>query len=513
MSFHLVYFILLLGFVNARGLFAQDEDDFLYDTFPEGFMWGLATSSYQVEGGWDSDGRGESIWDFWSHENNGSNIADGKNGDIACDSYNKYQDDAVLLRVMGAHFYRFSLSWSRIVPTGRVSDGINPAGIAYYHRLIDALLEEGIVPFITLYHWDLPLALMDDDGWLNETIVYHFRDYARLAFQEFGPKVKWWLSFNEPHVFCLADWNYLLHEPWEEPPERPYICAHNVVKAHAVAFRIYDSEFRGEQQGQFGITLNCDWSEPKNHSDPEHLAARERSMNFRYGWWAAPVTTGEYPPIMRELIDAKSEAEGRNSSRLPTFDSVWTLLINGSVDFLGLNHYSTHYVLPTDGTNDWLWGDAEISFEGNDAWNKSGIGWTVVPWGIRNVTTWVWNQYNLPIYITENGYGGMENETLNDQGRIDYYRGYINEVLKSIVYDGADVRSYTAWSLVDNYEWTMGYTARFGVNFVDFNDPARPRYRKRSSFEIEKIFAENGFPPPKSEYEEDQDPEINEVTT
>jgi beta-glucosidase len=169
-----------------------------------------------------------------------------------------------------------------MVPTGRISDGINQDGINYYNNLINALVAQGIEPMITLYHWDMPLALVQkSNGWLNESVVDNFADFARLAFQSFGDRVKYWVSFNEPHVFCLADWNYLQHEPFEQPPEKPYICTHNVIKSHAIAFRIYDEEFRGNQGGLFGITLNCDWAEPKNRSDPEHLLASDRSMNFR----------------------------------------------------------------------------------------------------------------------------------------------------------------------------------------------------------------------------------------
>ncbi|OXA60944.1 Lactase-phlorizin hydrolase [Folsomia candida] len=485
------FFALILLIVGVSYTAGQ-EDDFLYGQFPDGFLWGLATSS-----GWDADGKGESGWDFWSHENNGSNIADGKNGDIACDSYNNYMADVYLLKNMGADFYRFSLSWARIIPTGKLSDGINPAGIQYYNYLIDGLIANEITPFITLYHWDLPMGLLNEGGWLNETIVEHFADFSRVVFDAFGDRVKFWLTFNEPHVFCLADWNYGIHDPFLEPPEKPYICAHNVIKSHARAFRIYDEEFRPSQNGQMGITLNCDWSEPKNQSDPEHMLAMDRSVNFRYGWWANPLLRGEYPAIMRELVDAKSEAEGRNSSRLPTFDSTWTEIITGTLDFLGLNHYSTHYVLPSDGLNGWMDGDANIRSERDPAWNSSGIGWSVVPWGLRNITTWVAREYQMPIYITENGYGAQESDMINDEERVNYYRAYINEVLKSIVYDGADVRAYTAWSLMDNYEWTLGYTARFGVHYVDFNHPARPRAPKQSAIELSQIFADNGFPLPK----------------
>lgn len=172
------------------------------------------------------------------------------------------------------------MSWSRIIPTGRVADGINLKGIDYYNRLINALLAEGIEPFITLYHWDTPLGIQNDGGWLHDEIVEHFADYARVAYNAFGDRVKWWLTFNEPYLFCLNNWNYGQHGPFEAPPKKPYICAHNVVKAHARAWRIYDQDFRPTQHGQMGISLYCNWPEPKNRNDKEHLAAAERSLNF-----------------------------------------------------------------------------------------------------------------------------------------------------------------------------------------------------------------------------------------
>jgi beta-glucosidase/6-phospho-beta-glucosidase/beta-galactosidase len=177
-------------------------------------------------------------------------------------------------------FYRFSLSWARIVPTGRVADGVNQAGIDHYNRLIDALLTEGIQPFVTLYHWDLPMPLTEDGSWLNDTISTNFRDYARIGFEQFGDRVKLWLTFNEPHVFCQSDWQYGEHEPFQDPPVKPYVCAHNVVKAHALAYRLYDEMFRQEQNGKIGITLNCDWPEPKDLMNATHVEASDRSMHF-----------------------------------------------------------------------------------------------------------------------------------------------------------------------------------------------------------------------------------------
>lgn len=176
--------------------------------------------------------------------------------------------------------YRFSLSWARIVPTGRVADGVNQAGLDHYNQMIDALLAADILPFVTLYHWDLPMPLVQDDAWLNETIANHFADYARVVFNEYGDRVKYWLSFNEPHVFCPSEWQYAQHGFFQDPPVKPYICAHNVIKSHALAYRIYDKEFRATQQGKVGITLNCDWPEPKDLSNATHVEASDRSMHF-----------------------------------------------------------------------------------------------------------------------------------------------------------------------------------------------------------------------------------------
>jgi beta-glucosidase/6-phospho-beta-glucosidase/beta-galactosidase len=246
-------------------------------------------------------------------------------------------------------------------------EGINQKGIDYYNELINALLAEGIQPFITLFHWDTPMGIQADGGWLHDGIVDHFADYAKIAFEKFGDRVKLWSSVNEPLSFCLSEWNYGEKNPFAEPYWKPYTCAHNVVKAHAKAWRIYDQLFRSYQHGQMGIALNCDWPEPKDQSDPEHIDAMQRSLLFRYGWWAHPLTKGYYPPIMRELIDSKSDP---GQSRLPSFDAEWTDIIKGSLDFLGLNTYAAHYVLPSDGSDGRLNGDANIRTETDPAWNR-----------------------------------------------------------------------------------------------------------------------------------------------
>jgi len=261
---------------------------------------------------------------------------------------------------------------------------------------------------------------------------------------------------------------------------------------------VYDEEFRPTQGGQVGITLNCDWPEPHDPDNYRHEEASNRSMHFHYGWWANPLLRGEYPPIMRELIDAKSINEGRDESRLPTFDAEWTQIINGTLDFLGLNHYFAYHVEPRNINEppNWLHGDADIAVLPNDpSWNTTATGWPITPFGIRKVVKWIADEYDMPIYITENGYGHWENDTTEDPIRVDYYKNYINNVLKAIILDGADVRSYTAWSLIDNFEWDSGFTIRFGVHHVNYSDPNLTRTPKESSLYLKQLFADNGFPP------------------
>jgi len=490
-----IFVLAIFLILSTSAVFAQedgDRDEFIYGTFPSGFIWGLATSSYQIEGAWEEDGKGKNIWDTFAHENSGEHIADRTNGDVACDSYHKINEDVEALQNLGANFYRFSISWSRILPTGTLAGGVNPAGIAYYNRLIDALLAAGITPFVTLYHWDLPQPLEDLGGWLNDGVVYHYGDYARILFDAYGDRVKNWITFNEPSVFCGLGYEGGSHAPGKTDNQgiSNYKCGNVLLKAHGLAYRIYEKDFKPTQGGKVGITINSNWNEPKNRDDPEHLAASERAMQFSYGQYASPLLRGAYPAIMRELVDAKSAAEGRNESRLPSFDTEWTSVINGTVDFLGVNHYTTNYISPGGG-------DSNTLYETDPSWEHTGAPWLdVVPWGFRRLLTWISNEYKgIEIYVTENGSADLDTDGIADPQRVSYYRRYINEMLKA-VNDGANVKGYTAWSLMDNFEWAAGYTQRFGVHYIDFNDPNLTRVQKDSAVALKTIFADNGFPDP-----------------
>ncbi|XP_070577051.1 cytosolic beta-glucosidase-like [Ptychodera flava] len=475
-----------------------ENDTFYFDTFPEDFIWSTATSAYQIEGGWNADGKGESIWDEFSHDP--MLIHDGQNGDVACDSYHSWERDIEILKELNVKAYRFSISWSRILPDGTISN-INEAGIDYYNKLIDGLIAAGITPFVTLYHWDLPLNLHRTyAGWLRANIIEDFDNFAKLCFTRFGDRVKRWITLNEPWVVAQLGYGSFSKAPGVAGDGlKSYVAAHNLIRAHAKVWHTYDRDFRPTQNGIIGISLNCDWAEP-SRSGGVDAEASERMLQFFIGWFAHPIfVNGDYPETMKSRIAEKSKMQGYKYSRLPTFTEEEQKLIAGTSDFLGLNHYTTTYAsaAPEDNSVPPGWGkDHGIQKWFGKAWPGSGSGWLKsVPWGLRKLLGWIKKEYNDPdIYITENGFSGREPENLEDVGRVRYYLSYIDEVLKAIKIDGVKVRGYTAWSLMDNFEWAAGYSERFGLYHVDFNDDSRPRRPKMSAKFYAMVVQNNGFP-------------------
>jgi len=475
------------------------NDPFLNDTFPDGFIWGAATAAYQIEGSWNVDGKGESIWDKWCHEDDHS-IHNNDTGDVACDSYNQYNKDVALLKNMRVNFYRFSISWPRIIPTGKLSDGINDMGVAYYNNLINALLAAGVAPMVCLYHMDLPQQLQGNGGgWLNPDIVQHFNDYADVCFRHFGDRVKYWITINEPGVVSWVGYGNGSFAPGERSQE--YRACHNLIKAHATAWHTYDNVYRSSQSGQISVGLNCDWKEPLDENNQSDVRAAERNLQFTLGWLAHPIfVNGDYPDVMKEKLAAKSSALGLDKSWLPEFTEEEKQFIRGTHDFFGLNHYTTMLTVEKDrGSHGPNWDfDRDVEESSDPSWPRSGSSWLIeVPWGMRKVLGWIRDEYgNPPVIITENGVSDDPQHfgQLADQQRIRYYTGYINNVLKAIRLDGCNVVGYTAWSLLDNFEWNQGYSQTFGLHLVDFNDPARPRTPKNSVSFFKTLIADNGWP-------------------
>ncbi|CAH1801974.1 unnamed protein product [Owenia fusiformis] len=472
--------------------------EFLFGTFPDNFWWSTATSSYQIEGAWNVSGKGLNIWDTYCHV--GGNVNNNDTGDVACDSYNKYDEDIKLMKELGVSHYRFSISWARIFPDGTKAS-YNQAGIDHYEKLVDALKANDIIPMITLYHWDLPQALQDMGGWTNESLIGHFNDYADVMFEKLGPKVDLWLTFNEPFVVCWLGYGVGAHAPGiKEAGTSTYECAHTIIKSHAKAWHTYDTKYRATQKGKIGITLDSDWKEAFNASNPDDVAAADRAMQFKLGWFAHPIfVNGDYPEVMKAAVYNKSMAQGLDASRQPSFTEAEKQEIKGTHDFFGLNHYTTQLIEPRDWEFESWEQDQEAKEIRDPSWPDSGSDWLkVVPWGLRKLLSFVKDNYgNQEIIITENGVSIQSNtkeDALNDQARIDYYRGYINEVLKAIRLDNVNVIAYTAWSLLDNFEWSRGYAERFGLHYVDFDDPARPRTAKESAKYIKQLIKDHGFP-------------------
>ncbi|XP_067935172.1 lactase-like protein [Watersipora subatra] len=490
-------FLLTIAILCSLAQSNFEDDPFLYKRFPDGFLWGTATAAYQIEGAWNVSGKGENIWDRFTHE--GGHVLNNATGDVACNSYYKYKEDIALMKDMGVSHYRFSLSWSRIFPDGTAAS-YNQRGMQYYKDVLVELKKANIKAMVTLYHWDLPQALQDHGGWLNSTIVNHFKDYANKVFQELGADVPLWITFNEPYVTCWLGYGIGVHAPgkYDKPAIDPYQCAHNIIKSHAKAYHVYNTNYKATYGGKISITLDCDWKEPKSTSQKDVDAAL-RALYFKVGWFANPIfKDGDYPPIMKQYVHDKSISENLTQSRLPTFTQTEKDEIKGTHDFFGLNHYTTQYiadVVPPSNLPPSFERDQNIQETRDSSWPSSASSWLkVVPWGLRKLLNWIKTEYNNPLlYITENGVSD-HNGTLADSRRVSFYKAYINNVLKAID-DGCNVMGYTAWSLLDNFEWSQGYTERFGLHFVNFTDPDRPRTAKDSAKWYKKLIANNGWKP------------------
>ncbi|XP_025206428.1 myrosinase 1-like [Melanaphis sacchari] len=459
--------------------------------FPKDFMFGVSTAAYQIEGGWNEDGKGENIWDHLVH-NNPKSIMDKTNGDIACDSYHKYKEDVELIKNLNSKFYRFSISWARISPTGEMNK-LNEKGIAYYNRLIDELIKNDIVPLVTIYHWDLPQHLQDLGGWVNPIMSDYFKEYARVLFTYYGDRVKWWITINEPMEVCKG-YSIKVGAPFLDLNNTGYyLAAHTQLIAHGKAYRLYEEIFKPTQQGKISISINGVFYFPKNAESIDDINTAERANQFERGLFSHPIYKGDYPPIMRKWVDKKSKEEGRPWSKLPTFTEDEIKLIKGTADFYALNHYSSRLVTHGIDSNNYSCNpDGEYITSVDESWEKpSTAQWLIpVPDGLRQLLIWLKNEYgNPPLIITENGFA--DNGQLDDLDRINYLTGYLNATLQAIHEDKCNVIGYSIWSLLDNFEWMYGFSIHFGLVKIDFNDPQRTRTPK-ASYEFYKNLISTG---------------------
>lgn len=477
----------------------NQRTSFYYGTFPTGFSWGAGSSAYQTEGAWNIDGKGMSIWDAFAHKK--GKIFSNDTGDSSCEGYYKFKDDVGLMKDMKLNHYRFSISWPRILPNGFKNDQINEKGLKYYDDLINMLLENKITPIVTLYHWDLPQLLQERyGGWQNGSMINYFNDFANLCFEKFGHKVKYWITFNNPWSIAVEGYETGEHAPGLKLRGMgAYKAAHNIIKAHAKVWHTYDTQWRTKQKGLVGISLTADWGEPVDSSNQRDIEAADRYMQFNLGWFASPVFYGDYPQVMKEYIGRKSGQQGLGVSRLPVFSPQEKSYVKGTCDFLGLGHFTTRYVTQKNqpsSLGDSYFSDRDLAELVDPLWPDPGSEWLYsVPWGFRRMLNFIKTQYGNPmVYITENGVSEKVMCTdLCDDWRIQYYKDYINELLKAVK-DGVNVKGYTAWSLLDNFEWDEGFSERFGLYYVDFSSKSKARYPKASVQYYKRIISSNGFP-------------------
>jgi beta-glucosidase len=422
--------------------------------FPDGFLWGAATSAYQIEGSPRADGAGPSIWERFVHSP--GLTASGDTGEVACDHYRRYQADVQLMADLGLNAYRFSIAWARVLPSGR--GPVNPGGLDFYQRLVDRLLEHGIQPLATLYHWDLPAALDDRGGWLNPDSADWFAEYAQVMFRALGDRVPMWGTINEPWV--ITDGGYLHgalapgHRNLYEAP----IASHNLLRAHGAAVQAY----RAEASQRIGLIVNLEPKYPASRS-PADQAALRRADAYMNRQYLDPVFHGRYPDELPEIF----------GPAWPEHRAADFQLIQEPFDFLGINYY-TRSVTRHD--------DAALPLRAGPVRQAGQVytetGWEVYPTALTDVLLWVKQRYgDIPLYITENGAAFYDppkpvDGRVDDPLRLHYYREHLRAA-HAAIRQGVDLRGYFAWSLLDNFEWSLGYAKRFGLVHVDYETQAR----------------------------------------
>lgn len=424
-------------------------------SFPKGFLLGTATASYQIEGAYNEDGKSENIWDRYTHEKNGR-VFENQNGDVAIDTYHRLEEDLDHLKELGCKVYRFSLSWSRIIPNG--TGDVNPLGIAFYNRVIDGLIARGIVPAATIYHWDLPTVLQDKGGWANSEIIKWYSDYAKVCFDNFGDRVHLWFTLNEPFSFLMQGYGYGAVPPCITDWKTCLQAIHNALRAHGTVVKSFREN---GYDGKIGLALDLITKYPKTNS-AEDIEAAELANQTTQFWFYDAIYKGKYPEKAVEFFTKKG--------LMPEVTNEDMALISQKLDFAGINYYLTMYASRKVGENIF---DYEM---------VEGPSYQAYADGFYEILLKVKNETNLPIFISENGIVSITDEEkadeLNDDFRIDYLGKHFNACLKAIK-DGVDVFAYTIWTAMDNFEWNKGNSFKMGLIYIDYEDNLK-RIMKKS---------------------------------
>ncbi|WP_306203999.1 GH1 family beta-glucosidase [Actinoplanes sp. RD1] len=441
--------------------------------FPDGFVWGAATASYQIEGAATEDGRGASIWDTFSRTP--GRVFRGHTGDVACDHYHRYAGDVQLMAGLGLGAYRFSVAWPRIQPDG--TGPVNTRGLDFYDRLVDELIGKGIDPVVTLYHWDLPQTLQDQGGWTNRGTAEAFAEYAQIVHARLGDRVNTWTTLNEPWCSAYLGYGNGVHAPGIQDPASALVATHHLLLGHGLAARALKAA--GAQT--VSITLNPVAVAPLDPANPADVAASRIVDGVGNRIFLDPLLRGAYPEDVKQII-----ARFTDLSHIREGDEA---IINAPLDVLGINYYTPTYVSAVPGT------PAALDTPGSEgiAFRKpvgpvTDIGWQIEPAALTRLLNRIHDDYGIPMMITENG--AAYNGGVDDPGRVAYFDGHLRACLDSLSY-GVDLRGYFAWSLMDNYEWAEGYNMRFGLVHVDYT--TQERTPKRSAQWYSDVIRRNGL--------------------
>ena len=422
--------------------------------FPDAFLWGAATSAYQIEGSPLADGAGPSIWQRFTHSP--GLTANGETGDVASDHYRRWRGDIAIMRELGLNAYRFSVSWSRVLPDG--TGAVNERGLDFYRRLVDGLLEAGISPNVTLFHWDLPAALDDRGGWLNRDIADWFADYARVMVRALGDRVPMWATLNEPWVVTDGGYLHGVLAPGHRNLYEAPIATHNLMRAHGAAVQAY----RAEAKRVIGLVVNLEPKYPASNAEQDLIASRQADayMNRQY---LDAACLGTYPEELRDIF----------GDAWPEWPAADMHAISQPIDFIGINYYTRSV------TERWpLSLPLRSRSTRQPHATHTEMGWEVHAPSLTRVLVWVKERYgNIPLYVTENGAAFYDppkpiDGRIDDPLRVHYYREHLRAVAEAIR-QGVDLRGYFAWSLLDNFEWSVGYSKRFGIVHVDYETQER----------------------------------------
>ncbi|XP_057797302.1 beta-glucosidase 18-like [Salvia miltiorrhiza] len=489
----------LIVFISVVKSSIEEQTDVKRSDFPHGFLFGAATSAYQVEGAFHEDGKSLSNWDVFCHVD--GNVVDGSNGEIADDHYHRFMEDIEIMESLGLTAYRFSISWSRVLPRGRLGE-INQIGIDFYSKIIDNLLLRGIQPFVSLFHFEFPQELQERfGGWLSPLMREEYVYFAEVCFRSFADRVKYWVTFNEINLYSEFAYEKAMFPPLRCSPPfgdcasgnsdvEPLTVAHNLLLAHGEAAKLYRERFKSKLDGLLGITMSAFMYVPLT-ADENDKEAANRAMAFNVAWTLDPLVFGDYPPEMRRI----------HGSELPIFSTEESLMLSKSIDFIGINHYTTLYakdcihstcICNVNDSSCGVGSDRAVRGfvytsgyrDGVPIGEPTGMSrFFVVPSGMEAMVDYLRERYNnMPMFVTENGYSYPADEDnslqLHDVGRILFHQSYLAHLARAIR-KGADVRGYMVWSLMDNFEWNNGYGIKFGL--YEIEQPTLKRTPKLSA--------------------------------